>query len=91
LSPDQGGFNFSYFSNARFDELTEQGKIEMDPAVRGDLYKEAQQIWVDEVPYINVALQYDLVAHRDYVKGYRWNSAHSKTQNIYDISLTGKP
>ena len=91
LSPDQGGFNFSYFSNARFDELTEQGKIEMDTAVRADLYKEAQQIWVDEVPYINVALQYDLVAYRDYVKGYRWNSAHSKTQNIYDISLTGKP
>ena len=63
LSPDQGGFNFSYFSNARFDELTEQGKIEMDPAVRGDLYKEAQQIWVDEVPYINVALQYLSLIH----------------------------
>jgi peptide/nickel transport system substrate-binding protein len=90
LSSDKGGFNFSYYSDPRMDELLDAGKVELDPDKRCEIYTEVQQIWLDEVPYINVVLQYDLVAHQDYVKGYRWNSAHSRTQNVYDISLDGK-
>ena len=91
LSSDKGGFNFSYYANPQLDELLDAGKVELDPDKRCQIYAEVQQIWVDEVPYINVVLQYDLVAHQDYVKGYRWNSAHSRTQNAYDIWLDGKP
>ncbi|RXZ83981.1 ABC transporter substrate-binding protein [Paenibacillaceae bacterium] len=39
-----GGSNYTHYSNPRVDELFEQGAAEIDPAKRGNIYKEIQEI-----------------------------------------------
>lgn len=51
-----GGFNFSQFSNARADEILEQGRIEPDRAQRVALYQELQGILDDEATMIPIRL-----------------------------------
>jgi peptide/nickel transport system substrate-binding protein len=48
-----GAYNYSRWSDPQFDTLTEQIPLELDPAKRADLYKQAQQILQDQVPMIN--------------------------------------
>lgn len=80
-----GGFNFSWYSNPKMDELINAGKSELDPAKRCDIYKQIQQLWIQDVPYANVVIGHALSASRDYVKGYQWSAAHSFTQNVYTM------
>ncbi|NDV00045.1 ABC transporter substrate-binding protein [Pseudoroseicyclus tamaricis] len=49
--------NTQQYSNPRVDELLEQAAMENDPAARAELYKEFQQIVVEDAPilYLNVA------------------------------------
>jgi peptide/nickel transport system substrate-binding protein len=47
-----GANNFSNFSNARVDELLEQGVTELDEAKRIEMYKEIQAIVAEEVPFV---------------------------------------
>jgi len=46
----EGGNNWNSFSNARIDELIEQGTQVVDPALRQPIYYEIQEIWAEEVP-----------------------------------------
>ena len=46
-------WNYSRWKNPEFDALAEQIPLELDPAKRADLYKQAQQIVQDQVPMIN--------------------------------------
>ncbi|MHB1162256.1 MAG: ABC transporter substrate-binding protein, partial [Chloroflexota bacterium] len=85
------GLNFAWFKNPKMDELLVAGQTELDPKKRAEIYKEAQQIWVKDVPYANVVVGRALSAQRDYVKGYKWTSAHSLAPEVYPISLEGKP
>ena len=48
-----GACNYSRWKNPEFDALAEQIPLELDPAKRAELYKQAQQILQDEVPMIN--------------------------------------
>ena len=49
-------WNYSRWENAEFDELVKQIPQELDDAKRADLYKQAQEILLDEVPMINFAI-----------------------------------
>ena len=46
-------WNYGRWSNSEFDSLAAQIPLELDPAKRADLYKQAQQILQDQVPQIN--------------------------------------
>lgn len=58
--------NTQQYSNPRVDELLELGAQEMDPAKRAELYKEFQQIVVDEAPILFLS---DLPYTTAYKKG----------------------
>ena len=62
-------WNYSRWSNAEFDALTAQIPTESDAATRADLYKQAQQILMDEVPMINFLVTEGLAAQPDTVQG----------------------
>jgi peptide/nickel transport system substrate-binding protein len=47
-----GGNNFSNWSNARVDELLDQGLAEIDPDARQAIYFEIQDIVAEEVPFL---------------------------------------
>ena len=51
-----GGVNFSWFSNADNDALVEAGRVELDPEARCEIYKQVQEIWDAETPYVNVVV-----------------------------------
>jgi oligopeptide transport system substrate-binding protein len=46
------GNNNGHYSNAQFDQLTDQADVEKDQAKRMDLYHQAEQIAVDEVGWL---------------------------------------
>jgi len=80
-----GGFNFSWYSNPDMDELVNAGKTELDPVARCELYSQAQELWVQDTPYIDVVIGQALSASTVDVKGYQWSSPHSFTQNVYQM------
>jgi len=62
--------NYSRYNNPKFDELTKQARLETDPKVREQLYKEAEQLVVDDAPWVFI---YHYTSHQivqPYVKGY---------------------
>jgi oligopeptide transport system substrate-binding protein len=44
----KSGQNYSKFNNPEFDALVEEAAFEADPAVREDLYRQAEEIFIDE-------------------------------------------
>lgn len=90
-SSQAGQLNFAYYSNPRLDELLVAGKSELDPERRCEIYREAQQIWLEDMPYANVVQGHTLAAWRDYVKGYVASPSHALTVDVYQMSLDGKP
>jgi peptide/nickel transport system substrate-binding protein len=48
-----GSYNYSRWSDPSFDKLSKQISVELDPAKRADLYKQAQTILQDQVPMMN--------------------------------------
>ncbi|MBJ3775017.1 ABC transporter substrate-binding protein [Acuticoccus mangrovi] len=53
--PDKGGFNSGYYSNPQVDELLEAARRSTDQDERAKLYKEMQEIVVDDAPWVFVA------------------------------------
>ena len=72
LDPDNiGGNNLSRWRNERFHELLLAGQREMDETKRLAIYKEAQQIVLDEVPVVPLAHTSLRAAHTKRLKGYK--------------------
>ena len=80
-----GGINFAYYSNPRMDELVEAARSELDPEKRCELYREAQQLWVEDVPFINITVGHALSAAQENVHGYSWTPAHAYTVSAYEM------
>lgn len=89
-SSQAGQLNFAYYQNPRFDELVQAARSETNADVRRDLYLEAQQIWIDDVPYANVVVGQTLSAWRDYVAGFAASPMHALTVHVYPMILVGK-
>jgi peptide/nickel transport system substrate-binding protein len=62
-------WNYSRWKNAQFDAISAQIPTESDLTKRSDLYKQAQQILMDEVPMINFLVTEGLAAQPDNVAG----------------------
>jgi peptide/nickel transport system substrate-binding protein len=54
-TPDKGGFNSGYYSNAKVDELLEAARRETDRDKRAALYKEMQTVVQEDAPWAFVA------------------------------------
>lgn len=86
-----GGYNFGWYMSDRMDELLDAGRSELDPGKRCELYKEAQHLWMEDMPYAPVIVEEGLTAAWDYVKGPHWANSHAYVINLYDVYLEGKP
>lgn len=63
--------NHLAYRNSRFDALCDQADGMTDAAARLKLYNQAEQIIVDEAPWIPIYYQKDIELIRPYVKGIR--------------------
>lgn len=71
------------YKHEQLDKLLEQGARVSDLAERKRIYKEAEKIILDEVPWIFVLWRPQAEAHADYVKGYQ---AHPSGLGGYNVS-----
>lgn len=63
-------FNFTGFSNSEFDALVDEGRTIDDFDERYAVYEQANQILVDEAPYIFMYVKQEVKAYAPYVMGY---------------------
>ncbi|HSD86761.1 MAG TPA: ABC transporter substrate-binding protein [Kofleriaceae bacterium] len=49
---DQSSANESFYANPALDELLDRARAEREPAARAELYKQAERILYDDVPWI---------------------------------------
>jgi peptide/nickel transport system substrate-binding protein len=63
-------FNFTGYSNAEFDALMEAGRASSDFAERYEIYQQANQILVDDAPYIYMYNKLEVRAYGANVMGF---------------------
>jgi oligopeptide transport system substrate-binding protein len=61
--------NHTRYSNPRVDELLEKARIEQDPEERLQLYQEAEQIIINDAPWVPLFYNVDYWLTKPYVKG----------------------
>ena len=68
---DEGGTNFSFFSNAELDGILDAARGEVDGDKRAALYRRAERILYDEAPWIFGYHQLMTEVVQPYVRDYR--------------------
>ncbi|MDX1962435.1 MAG: peptide ABC transporter substrate-binding protein [Pirellulales bacterium] len=68
-----GGNNQTGWSNAKFDELVSQAQEQTDPARRAELWHQAEEILMDELPALPLFFDRSTSLTPSYVKGYSHN------------------
>jgi oligopeptide transport system substrate-binding protein len=71
LLHSQAPENRTGYNNPQFDKLVDQADRETDPAKRLALYKEADQIVVNDAPWVPLYYPRDTELHKPYVSGIR--------------------
>ena len=61
--------NYSFYKNPKVDELIEAGMRTVDPQKRKEIYKEAQEIIVEDAPWITLYWMNNVTGYWNYVKG----------------------
>ncbi len=62
--------NYADYSNERVDEIISGGWLEPDPAVRQQMFEEAQRLIVEDAPWVFLAQPDFKIAMRDTVEGF---------------------
>ncbi|WP_307728821.1 hypothetical protein [Alkalicoccobacillus plakortidis] len=76
--------NKSFLDNEEVDQLLEEAQHEMDEATRMGMYKEVQDILIDEAPLIYTHHKQEVNAIRDSVKNlWRHQSGDFKLHDVY--------
>ncbi len=73
LQPDfqtNGSSNTTGYSNPQVDELLEQGMMETDLEARAEIYRQIQQILIEDVPWVFLFVANQYEAMKGDVKGY---------------------
>src|SRR5699024_3606739 len=65
-----GGENRTYLQDEKVNDLFHQAQVSVDQDERVDLYKEAQEIILEEAPMVNLVHSTPLVASSSSVKGF---------------------
>lgn len=63
-------FNFTGYDNPEFDELVDEGRSMSDFDARYEIYQEADQMLIDDAPYIYMYNKQEIRAYAPYVKGF---------------------
>lgn len=71
--------NRTFLKNAELDALIEKARQEVDPEVRVDLYKQAQEILTTEAPMIYIHHKEDIAGVSDKVQGF-WQHPNGMMQ-----------
>ena len=67
------GANRTYYSNPRVDALIDQARTESDQKSRARLYAEIQQVLAEDVPYVNLWYQDNVLVATKRVRGLSLN------------------
>jgi peptide/nickel transport system substrate-binding protein len=67
------GANRSFYSNPRLDALIDRGRTELDENVRKEIYAEIQDILAQDLPYINLWYQDNVLVHNKRVRNLTLN------------------
>lgn len=78
--------NRSFYANDRVDRLIRKAAMLSDQDERTDLYHQAQEIIMQEAPYIFLYQRQTIVPMRARVKGYVYNPMLESMYNFEDIS-----
>ncbi|MEA2647695.1 MAG: peptide/nickel transport system substrate-binding protein [Candidatus Binataceae bacterium] len=62
MTPPAGGSNRGYYSNPRMDRLLEAGDSILEPAARRAIYAHVQQLAADDLPYVSLWWDDNVVA-----------------------------
>ncbi|WP_188454709.1 peptide ABC transporter substrate-binding protein [Virgibacillus oceani] len=63
-----GGNNYTNWENEEYASLLEKSKTETDPAARRDILRQAEQIFMDEMPIAPIYFYTNVWLNKDYVK-----------------------
>ncbi|MFD2762452.1 peptide ABC transporter substrate-binding protein [Lentibacillus juripiscarius] len=63
-----GGNNYTNWENDEYANLLEKARQEKDEAARKELLREAEQLFMDEMPLAPIYFYTNVYAHKDYVK-----------------------
>ncbi|MBI5879187.1 MAG: ABC transporter substrate-binding protein [Chloroflexi bacterium] len=77
--------NFMSYSNPKFDELVAKGSQISDQAERAKIYRDAQQILIDDSPMVFLFASNEYEVSQTYVKGYMHylNGSHVSLRNVW--------
>ncbi len=67
------GANRSFYSNPRLDALIDRGRTELDEKVRKQIYAEIQDILAQEMPYVDLWYQDNVLVHSKRVRNLTLN------------------
>jgi peptide/nickel transport system substrate-binding protein len=86
-SPESGFGRSNYFgyANAGMDGLIEQSDRTLDPAARLETLTKAQELLRQDLPFIPLALRFDLYAVR---RGLHWTPRPDRRVRAFDFRLT---
>jgi peptide/nickel transport system substrate-binding protein len=84
------GYNGTFYGNAETDGLMEKGRTTTEPEEREKIYKQLQWRLFDDTAALFLANPTAIVAHRSWVKGYKYTPAWNQTLNLDEIALEGK-
>jgi peptide/nickel transport system substrate-binding protein len=84
------GYNGTFYGNAETDRLMDQGRTTTEPAERERIYKQLQRRLVDDTAALFLANPTAIIAHRSWVKAYKYTPAWNQTLNLDEIALEGK-
>jgi len=79
-----GGWSWSRFKDPRLDEVLDASAVEVDPDKRCELLVEAQQIIQENALALPLAGVLKIVAHRDYVRGFKYGPRPNVDLWLYD-------
>ena len=74
LLETDAGSNFTFFSNAAFDAAMDKGRKTLDGPERAAVYKEAQEILLDQCPQVYLHSDDNCVGTQKYIKGFEVGS-----------------
>ncbi|MGH2403973.1 MAG: ABC transporter substrate-binding protein, partial [bacterium] len=82
------GNNLAFYKNPQIDELLDRGAAAMDPAARLQIYGRAQDIIMDDAPWLFLTERREAVAWRAQVRGVRFIPSSAGLIDVRQASVS---
>lgn len=84
------GYNWSFYKNDKVDQLLQDSALTTDQAKRVQMFKQIEEIFVDEIPYVPVSTRRNLYAMRDTVQGLYGRPMMGNSFPLYEMYKQAK-